>query len=645
MSLNSDSCRLRTQTALSGSVGILRRLMMTGFVVVLTVSSCSLNEVRAEDQPHPDPSVAEVRFGRDILPILSDSCFSCHGPDEAHRKGDLRLDTPEGAASVLGDGNAAESELLRRITSTDPELVMPPADSGRKPLTEQQQLLLRRWIESGASWGKHWAFESPVKVEVPRSQEAGWDHPVDAFIHEKLEEIGLTASPSAAAHTVARRMAFDITGLPPSSEMLSEFLADAKQNPDEAAGRLADRLLQSPHYGERMAMWWLDAARYADTDGFQGDATRTNWPWRDWVVDAFNSGMPYDQFTIEQFAGDLLPDATVAQKIATCFHRNHMTNGEGGRDPEESRIDYVIDRVSSTGTVWLGLTLGCCQCHSHKFDPVSQHEFYSLSAFFNSIDESGKAGREAKPYQSWSSPHVAAAAEDAETLLEIRNRRLDQARKDAEPVFQNWLKANIDRIQQDADSLRPWNPLPVSELETTEGTVLTLRDDGTIAASGPDPRQDDYRIVGRPTLERITGIRLDVLPHPSHTAESYSRGRGGHFVLTDIKVQVRRIGSSQVQDIAVRSAIADLSDDTKKYDGYGNIQHVLDDDPRNGWSTRDGDPKVPRTAVFAFTRPLTLASDELLVFEMRHRSTVGDANIGLFRVSVTDQNGPVLQSL
>ncbi|MFN9968852.1 MAG: DUF1549 domain-containing protein, partial [Phycisphaerae bacterium] len=162
------------------------------------------------------------------------------------------------------------------------------------------------------------------------------------------------------------------------------------------------------------AMWWLDAARYADTDGFQGDATRTNWPWRDWVVDAFNSGMPYDQFTIEQFAGDLLPDATVAQKIATCFHRNHMTNGEGGRDPEESRIDYVIDRVSSTGTVWLGLTLGCCQCHSHKFDPVSQHEFYSLSAFFNSIDESGKAGREAKPYQSWSSPHVAAAAEDAE---------------------------------------------------------------------------------------------------------------------------------------------------------------------------------------------------------------------------------------
>ncbi|MFN8709496.1 MAG: c-type cytochrome domain-containing protein, partial [Planctomyces sp.] len=226
---------MRTQTALSGSVGILRRLMMTGFVVVLTVSSCSLNEVRAEDQPHPDPSVAEVRFGRDILPILSDSCFSCHGPDEAHRKGDLRLDTPEGAASVLGDGNAAESELLRRITSTDPELVMPPADSGRKPLTEQQQLLLRRWIESGASWGKHWAFESPVKVEVPRSQEAGWDHPVDAFIHEKLEEIGLTASPSAAAHTVARRMAFDIAGLPPSSEMLSEFLADAKQNPDEAA--------------------------------------------------------------------------------------------------------------------------------------------------------------------------------------------------------------------------------------------------------------------------------------------------------------------------------------------------------------------------------------------------------------------------
>ncbi len=216
---------------------------------------------------------------------------------------------------------------------------------------------------------------------------------IDQFIWARLSKEGLGPSSEAERHTLLRRVSFDLTGLPPTLEELSAF--DGTSASYEAA---VDRLLASPHFGERMAMWWLDVARYADTDGFQSDSNRENWPWRDWVVEAFNSNMRFDRFTLEQFAGDLLPDATAEQKLATAFHRHHMTNGEGGRDPEESRVDYVLDRVNTTGSVWLGLTLGCTQCHSHKFDPISQADYYGLTAFFNSIDEDGKAGKEAKPY-------------------------------------------------------------------------------------------------------------------------------------------------------------------------------------------------------------------------------------------------------
>jgi hypothetical protein len=576
-----------------------------------------------------------VRFGRDVLPILSENCFSCHGPDESQRKADLRLDTREGALSVLSLEKPEESKLLERVLSTNDELVMPPPASHKKRLHARQVQTLGRWITSGAAWGKHWAFERPVQVAPPSIA----SHPVDAFIRARLFEEELSPSTRAAGHTLVRRVSFDLTGLPPAPDVVDQFLNDGSP---QAYERLVDQLLASEHFGERLAMWWLDAARYADTDGYQGDATRTNWPWRDWVIGAFNRNMPFDQFTVEQFAGDLLPDATDEQRLATCFHRNHMTNGEGGRDPEESRIDYVIDRVSTTGTLWLGLTLGCCQCHSHKFDPISQRDFYSLSAFFNSIDEDGKAGGGAKPFLSYQSPLAARAVRESQDLFDQRKPREAQARQSAESPFQDWLAQQSERVKL---GFQAWHPLLNAELESSEGTQLAQESDGTVQASGPNPRQDDYRIAAAISLSRITGLKLEVLPHELHTNGGLSRGESGEFILTDIKVQVRRRGNAQVRDLVVSNAVADVSADQKDARSYGDIKGVLDDDPRNGWTTKGHDSTKPHFAVFALAEPLQLDADEELVLELRQRSTDGDANIGRFRVFATDQAGSTVRSI
>lgn len=583
----------------------------------------------------------EVRFSRDVLPILADRCFHCHGPDETHREAELRLDQRESATAdrdgytVIQPGHAAKSELIKRITATeDSGLLMPPPESHRKPLTAEEIATLKKWIDAGAQWGKHWAFEKPERPSLPLPNE----HPIDAFVRHRLQQDGLDFSPAAARHTLIRRLSFDITGLPPTPAEVDDFLED--DSPDAVAA-VVDRLLKSPHYGERMAMWWLDAARYSDTDGYQQDATRTNWPWRDWVVESFNKNQPFDEFTMEQFAGDLLPDATPEQILATCFHRNHMTNGEGGRDPEESRIDYVRDRVNTVGTVWLGLTLECCQCHSHKFDPITQRDYYSLSAFFNSIDEDGRAGKGAKPYLKYQSPFAKRAIEEAQNVVEIRKPLEAAARKQAEAEFSPWLKARWREVQQ---GFQPWHTLQNTELESVEGTRLSQESDGIVQASGPNPRQDDYRLTASSDLRRITGWQLEVFPHASHTGGKLSRGQTGEFVLTDVKLQRRKRGSSQLEDIEIATAVADVEKTAKGRD-YGRVKDTLDDDPRNGWTTEGHDATQPHRAVFALAEPLELADDEELIFVLLHRSTRGDANIGRFRISVTDQTGDAVRSL
>lgn len=584
----------------------------------------------------------EVNFSREILPILSDRCFHCHGPEPTHREAELRLDQRESAyadrdgTAAIVPGKPELSEMLIRITSSDPDLLMPPPDSHRKKLTQKQIQTIRKWISEGAEWGQHWSFEKPVKASLSAQEKK--QNPIDALVQRRLTAEGLSLSPMADKHTLIRRLSFDLTGLTPTADDVDSFVKD---NSADALPKLVNRLLKSKHYGERMAMWWLDLARYSDTDGFQGDASRTNWPWRDWVVQSFNENKAFDQFTIEQFAGDLLPSATLEQKLATCFHRNHMTNGEGGRDPEESRIDYVIDRVNTTGTVWLGLTLGCCQCHSHKFDPISQSEFYSMFAFFNSIDEDGKAGTRAKPYLKYKSPLAKPAVREAQQVVDERKPLAAQARQQAEAEFAPWL---ADQIEQVKKGFQPWHLPQTKLLKSVEGTVLKQEAGGIIQSSGPKLRQDDYRLTVATKLPRVTGIRLEIFPHASHTDGKLTRGSSGEFILTDVKLQVQRQGSSQLRDIEIASAVADVEKNAKGRN-YGKIKDTLDDDPRNGWTTESHDPKQKHVAVFALAEPLLLEKGEELIFVMLHRSTTGDANIGRFRVMLTDQRGSAVRSL
>lgn len=351
--------------------------MYRAFFLVLLIAVPSQSRVHA-DSP-------EVQYSRDVLPILAQHCFACHGFDEAAREAGLRLDIiNEHSLDLIGPGEPDSSELIDRISSEDPDVVMPPP-STKKTLSDAQKAVLEEWVQQGAEYQTHWAFRIPESKTPPKRE--GVVHPIDRFIHGRLDEKNIEPSPRAPLATLIRRVSLDLTGLPPTVEQVHAFESEATSNFTAAWDALIQRLLDSPHYGERWARWWLDQARYADSNGYSIDAPRSIWKYRDWVIQAFNDDMPFDQFTVEQIAGDLLPEATVEQRVATGFHRNTQINQEGGIDREQFRIDSVFDRVATTGTVWLGLTVGCAQCHDHKFDPISQKEFYRLFAFFNNQDE------------------------------------------------------------------------------------------------------------------------------------------------------------------------------------------------------------------------------------------------------------------
>ena len=399
-------------------------------------------------------SAAEkVSFNRDIRPILSDKCFACHGPDDKKRDSGLRLDIREQAVRPAESGDTAivpgkpdASQLLARVLSKDRDEVMPPRKTHKTVSTAEVELL-RRWIAEGAEYQGHWAFIKPERPAVP----PGSANPIDAFILKKLGENGLTPSPEADRATLLRRVTLDLTGIPPTPPEVAAFSADAGANAYEKA---VDRLLASPRYGEQMAQQWLDFARYADSHGFQTDSSRTMWPWRDWVIRAFNENKPFDRFTIEQLAGDLLPGATREQIVATGFHRNHRINGEGGIIDEEWFIENVIDRVETTGQTWMALTLNCCRCHDHKFDPIAQKEFYQLFAYFNSVDEQGvirgasnRSGGNPDPFVSL--PDAAqeaqlaklnAAAKDAQAKADAVRKMAPQRQAAWEPKSREALK-------------------------------------------------------------------------------------------------------------------------------------------------------------------------------------------------------------
>lgn len=398
----------------------------------------------------------KIDFNFHVRPILSDRCYACHGPDENARKAELRLDDPVAILSQLKDSEhfavvphkPAESELIARIFNEDPEIMMPPIDS-KLSLTSREKAILWKWIEQGAELKKHWAYIPPGKVPLPEVVQSDWpSNEIDYFILDKLEQLDLSPSPVADKRTLIRRLSFDLTGLPPTPEEIARFESDPS---DQAYENLVDRLLASPNYGERWCWEWLDVARYADTNGFQGDPVRNMWPWRDWVIKAFNRNMPYDQFTIEQLAGDLLPNAEARNILATAFNRNHMYNGEGGRIPEETRVENVFDRVETMSTTWLGLTMTCSRCHDHKFDAISQKEYYQLYDYFNQTSEEGIGyhGR-VKPILDLSPPEkleeVALLQEYVDQISsKVENKELEKFPRDkGVPAAESMAAADLD---------------------------------------------------------------------------------------------------------------------------------------------------------------------------------------------------------
>ncbi|MEZ6061782.1 MAG: DUF1549 domain-containing protein, partial [Planctomycetaceae bacterium] len=413
---------------------------------------------------------ARVDFAEQIQPLLAENCFACHGPDASHREAELRLDEEAAVKkAVVVPGDPAASELFTRIVSVDPDLQMPPADSG-KSLKPEDIRLIERWIAEGAKWSRHWAFVSPRKPEPPNVGGDWSRNAIDRFVFQRMKEHGLHPSPEADRRTLLRRVYFDLIGLPPAPEDLERFLADTS---DDAYEKFVDELLADPHYGERVAIDWLDAARYADTNGYQNDFYRSMWPWRDWVIKALNDNLPYDQFILHQIAGDMLDSPTQDQLIATGFSRNHRMVTEAGSIDEEWEVENVVDRVETTSAALLGLTMGCGRCHDHKYDPITQTEFYEFFAFFNNVDEKGvytETRGNVPPLIQLPTPDDVAKLNEFDTRIQDLEQQLAKANADAsESKSEN---AAVNDLSQRLEAVRKER----GDFDKSIQTTMIMRD-------------------------------------------------------------------------------------------------------------------------------------------------------------------------
>ena len=619
-----------------GRTAFPRWLTLVGLIVTSAVSTAA----------------EKVVFNRDVRPILSDRCFACHGPDDAKRESGLRLDRAAEATAELSGGTRAivpgkpdESELLARITSTDPDVVMPPPHLG-KPVTPAEAAILHRWIEEGAEYQGHWAFTRVERPEVPAVHDAAWCRgPIDHFALALLERAGVSPNPEADRETLARRLALDLTGLPPLPADVDAFVADAA--PD-AYERYVETLLASEHFGERMALEWLDAARYADSNGFQADTSRSNWPWRDWVIRAFNANMPFDDFTVKQLAGDLLPGATRDDIVATGFNRNHRLNGEGGSIAEEWLVETIIDRVETTGQTWLGLTVGCCRCHDHKYDPLTQKEFYSLYAFFNSIDEKGMLGENRAGGNT--DPVLRLPDEKQQAELARLQRVVDDAAA-AVKAEEASVGALADTWASQvrslfAESARAWEPLEPLEVRSTGGAAFRRLDDGSWIAEGANPPSDTYEIEAALPEGTFGGLRIEVIPDPSFAGEGgFARGGNGNVVVTTVEAEIEKPDGS-VEKVDLSRAAADYSQEG--YDGTGVLpeknKKKRKDKPK-GWAinghSKEPALRVPRRLAVMASRRLDVDENSRVVFRIRQES-FDQHSIGRFRVAYSPADPTLL---
>jgi hypothetical protein len=593
----------------------------------------------------------KVRFNRDVRPILSDTCFHCHGPDEKERKGGLRLDVraealkpAKSGATAIVPGKPEQSEIINRIHSKDADEVMPP-DKLHKNLTAAQREILRSWVAQGAEYEGHWAFIKPVRPSPP----VATPNPIDGFLRAKLETAGLKPSPEAPREVLIRRVTLDLTGFPPAPADVAAFLADTQPG---AYGRVVDRLLASAAYGEHMAAPWLDLARYADSNGFQSDTSREMWHWRDWLIDAFNRNLPFDQFTIEQLAGDMLPKATRDQILATGFNRNHRLNGEGGRIVEEWFAETVIDRVETTGLTWMALTFNCCRCHDHKYDPVTQKEFYQLFSYFNSSDETGVLGEfggSAETRKGGNTQPVLFLPTEEETKrlaaleLEVKTteKQLADARKGLPAEIAAWEKDFTSKL---SDTSAAWRTPQVLEARSLGGAVLNAQADGSYLASGKNPPNDSYELVLKPEGGQLTGLQLEVFPDSSVASASLGRGGSGNFVLTGVEVDIHLPGVAEPEGALFTRAEAD-------YEQKGfEVAKIVEGQPKPvkgkrtadkkggkaGWAVDGADPskKVPRKALFV-CEPKDLPEGTTLTVRLLHSSSFGDHNIARFKLQTS----------
>ena len=499
--------------------------LMGTLLVCFYLAVLGLPTVLAEQSETPQTA---LNYNLDIRPILSDNCYACHGPDANTRQANLRIDTKEGAFSepsgypVIVPGKPKESELHLRIISNDDNYRMPPADFN-KTLTPAQIEAVTQWIREGAKWEEHWAFTTPVRPMPPAVKNGDWvRNPIDAFILSRLEKEGLHPANEADKRTLIRRLSLDLTGLPPTREEIHEFLADDSPNAYE---KVIEAFMAKPEYGEHLGRFWLDVARYGDTHGLHLDNYREMWPYRDWVIEAFNQNMPFDQFTTEQLAGDLLPEPTLEQKIATGFNRCHVTTSEGGSIDEEYYVQYAIDRADTTSTVWMGLTVGCAQCHDHKYDPITQKEFYQLYAYFNNITEKAMDGnrKDSPPVVKLPTPEQEAEL----AAFDEQIAELDAQTKASIP--------EIDATQIAWENRTPhWTTLEPTALYSKGDATLEVLEDNSILVSGNNPEQEIYEVtVEIPPGNQWSAVRLEGLTHESLPESGFGRSDNGNVVLTD----------------------------------------------------------------------------------------------------------------